>query len=356
MTTLAVWFTAYTLAVEPPVINSYAGTGQAGYAGDGGPAAKATLNGPFDVAITPAGHVYFSDTSNHCVRRVDGKTGVVTTVAGTGKKGYTGDGGPATQATFNEPYGVELDAEGNLYIVDRLNYCVRVVEATSQKIRTLAGTGKAGYSGDGGPAAQAQLREPNGIALDGKGKLYIADVADQRLRVVDLKSGTIATFCGTGKKASLGDGGLLAEASLFGPRAVAVAPDGAVYVVEREGHRVRKIDVAKKTITAFAGTGKKGYTGDGGPALAATFNGPKEIDIDRNGNLFIVDTENEVIRRIDATTGKITTVAGNGKRGNTGNAGVATAATLGRPHGVCVGADGAIYIGDTLSHQVRVVR
>jgi streptogramin lyase len=355
---IATLFISAVLAAPPGTIASFAGTGQKGYTGDGGPAAAAQLDNPFDVAFDAAGNLYFSDTNNHVVRRVDAKMGTITTVAGSGRKGYSGDGGPATKAELNEPYGIELDSDGNLYIVDRLNFSIRVVDAKEQTIRTLAGTGKTGKSEDGGPADKAAFAEPNGLCLDGKGKLYVADVKDQRVRVIDLKAGTIGTACGTsGKKATAGDGGPVAKATLNGPRAVAVGPDGSLFVVEREGNCVRRIDFAKGTIERFAGTGKKGFTGDGGPAKDATFDGPKEIDIDKNGTVFVVDTENETIRRIDAKTGIVTTAAGKGrtKSPGRGNGGPATAATLGRPHGVAV-RDGAVYIGDTLSHMIRVVK
>lgn len=347
------------LAAGAPTISAFAGTGEKGFAGDGGPAAKAKLDQPFDVALDRSGNLYFSDTFNHRIRRVDAKTGVITNVAGNGKKGYAGDGGPATDASLNEPYGVELDADGNLFLVDRLNFVVRRVEAKSGVITTVAGTGgKSGYGGDGGPATLAGFKEPNGICLDGKGKLYVADVADHRVRVVDLKTGVITTLCGTGKGATAGDGGAFKDAALNGPRAVAVGPDGSIYVVERNGNTVRRIDFARGAIDRFAGTGQRGYGGDGGPALAATFDGPKEIDIDKDGNVYVVDTENEAIRRIDAKTRVVTTVAGKGrtKTPGLGDGGPATAATLGRPHGVAVGPDGAVYIGDTNSHRIRVVR
>jgi streptogramin lyase len=351
---------ALALGADPaPTITAVAGTGQQGYSGDGGPATQAQLNQPFDVAFDRQGRLYFSDTFNHRVRMVDPKTGVITTVAGNGKKGFGGDGGPATEAVLNEPYGIKLDAGGNLYIVDRLNYCVRKVDTKSGTMSTLAGTGgKSGFSGDGGPADKALMKEPNGICLDGKGKLYIADVSDHRIRVVDLKSGTIDTLAGTGKGASTGDGGPYKSAGLLGPRALIVGPDECLYVVERNGHSVRKIDFAKGTIERYAGTGKRGYTGDGGPAVEATFDGPKEIDIDPAGNVYVVDTENEAIRRIDAKTGIVTTVAGKGrtKTPGLGDGGPATDATLGRPHGVAVGPDGAIYIGDTNSHRIRRVK
>jgi streptogramin lyase len=349
-----------SLSADPaPTISSPVGTGKKGFAGDGGPADKAELDQPFDVAFDRTGNLYFSDTFNHRIRKVDAKTGVITTVAGNGKKGFAGDGGKATDASLNEPYGLELDAEGNLYIVDRLNFCVRKVDAKTAFISTIAGIGgKSGYGGDGGPADKGLLVEPNGLCLDGKGRVYIADVAGHRVRVVDLKSGTIETHVGNGKGASTGDGGPLKDAQLLGPRAVAVGPDGKLYIVERNGHCVRRVDPTKGMIERFAGTGKRGFAGDGGKAVDATFDGPKEIDIDRDGNVFVVDTENEVIRKIDAKTGIVMTVAGKGrtKTPGLGDGGPATAGTLGRPHGVAVGPDGALYIGDTNSHRIRKVK
>ncbi|MCS6863773.1 MAG: hypothetical protein RMJ56_17105 [Gemmataceae bacterium] len=349
-----------TVAAAPqPTITSPVGTGKKGFAGDGGPATQAELNQPFDVTFDALGHMYFSDTFNHRVRKVDAKTGIITTVAGNGQKGFAGDGGKATEASLNEPYGVKVDSDGNLYIVDRLNYCIRKVDAKTGIISTVAGTGgKSGYAGDGGPAHQALLVEPNGICLDQRGQLYIADVAGHRIRVVDLKTGTINTLLGNGKGVTAGDGGPLKDATTFGPRAVAMHPDGSLILVERNGHCVRRLDLARGTISRFAGTGRRGYSGDGGKALEATFDGPKELDIDNDGNVYIVDTENEAIRRIDAKTGIITTIAGKGrtKTPGLGDGGPATEATLGRPHGVAVGPDGGIYIGDTNSHRIRRVK
>jgi DNA-binding beta-propeller fold protein YncE len=349
---------ALLLAAPPssPTIRTAAGTGQAGDSGDGGPALEARLNQPFDVAFDAAGNLYFSDTGNHRIRRVDAKSGTIASVAGDGTKGFAGDGGPAARARLNEPYGVVLDAAGNLYFADRLNQRVRRVDGRSGVIETIAGDGSKAYSGDGGPAARAGLVEPNGVALDRAGrKLYIADVADHRVRVVDLASGTIATFAGTGRNKHDGDGGPAQAASIAGARAVDVGPDGTVFILERQGNTLRAVDPRTGTITTRAGTGAKGNSGDGGPARAATFNGPKELAVDEAGNVFIVDTENHTIRRIDARDGTLSTVAGSGRRGGEGDGGPATTAQLDRPHGVAIGPDGAIWIGDTNNHRVRRV-
>jgi streptogramin lyase len=348
---------------DAAVIDSVAGTGQAGYAGDGGPAVKALLNQPFHCELAHEGDVpvlYIAEAFNHCVRKVDLMTGTIRTVAGTGQRGYTGDGGPATKATFNEPYAVVADAEGNLCIVDRLNAVVRKVDRRTGIVSTLAGTGQKGSAGDGGPADKALLREPNDCCLDGRGGLLIADVGDWRIRRVDLKTGIITTFAGTGRvagkidRAALGDGGPAAKAVIPGARAVCVDGRGNTYICEREGNAIRKVDAAG-TITTVAGTGMRGYTGDGGDARRATFNGPKGIRCDSAGNIYVVDTENHAIRRIDAKTNIVTTVAG-GRKGAGGDGGAARAAGLDRPHGCVVAPDGTLYIADSNNHRVRRVR
>lgn len=340
----------------PPTIGTAVGAGEQGDRGDGGPARSALLNQPFDVAFDESGTLYLSDTFNHKIRKVDVKSGIISTVAGNGDKGFSGDGGPATTARLNEPYGVVLDPLGNLYFVDRLNRRVRRVDAKTRVITTVAGDGSNTFSGDGGPGASAGMIEPNGVALDPQAsRLYIADVADHRVRVVDLADGRISTFAGNGKGAREGDGGPASQASIFGARAVEVGPDGTVYILERQGNSLRSVDPKTGRISTVAGTGAKGYSGDGGPALLATFNGPKELAIDPTGNFLIVDTENQAIRRVDAKSGVITTLAGSGKRGGSGDGGPATEAQLGRPHGVAVGPDGAVYIGDTENHRIRKV-
>jgi hypothetical protein len=320
------------------------GDGTQGFSGDGGPATVARLNSPFDVAFDASGNLFLSDTFNHRIRRVDARTGLISTIAGEGSRGFSGDGGPATLARLNEPYGLEFSPAGDLYFADRLNGRVRKIDGKSGLITTVAGDGSKSGTGDGGPASKAGLVEPNGVAIDAKGRLFIADVADNRFRVVDLPTGLISTFSGTGRDRHTGDGGPAARASIAGARAVAVGRDGVVYLIERQGNTLRAVDPADGTIRTVAGTGATGYTGDGGPAIEATFNGPKELHIERSGNVLIVDTENHAIRRYDATSHEITTVAGGLRSGATG--------TLDHPHGVVEGPDGTIYVGDTGNHRI----
>jgi streptogramin lyase len=344
------------MATQSWIITTAVGTGEKGYAGDGGPATRAQLNGPFDVGFDTSGNLYFSDTFNHCIRRVDGRTSVITTLAGCGEPGFSGDDGPATGARFNEPYGIAVDRSGNVYVADRHNHCVRRVEAASGIVTTFAGNGCAGFDGDDGPAARAVMSEPNGLALDSaQSRLFIADVADHRVRVVDLASGTIWTFAGTGEAEHSGDGGPATKAGIYGARAVKVAADGTVFVLERQGSTLRAVDPRSGVITTLAGTGVRSYTGDNGPALAATFDAPKELTIDGGGNLLIVDTENHAIRKIDIRSNTVATVVGSGRQGGDGDGGPATSAALDRPHGAAVATDGSIYIGDTNNHRIRKV-
>ena len=335
------------------VIQTIVGTGEAGYSGDGGPAANATCREPFMCAFDAAGNLYVAEARNHCIRKVDHATGVITTVAGTGQPGYSGDGGPATRATIHEPYALQVDRNGDIYIVDRLNAAVRKVEAATGIITTIAGTGEPGYGGDGGPGIKAQLREPNDCFLDGQGGLLIADIQDQRIRRVDLGSGIITTFAGNGEKLRSGDGRPATRASILGARAVCMDGRGNTYICEREGNGVRKVD-ARGIMSTFAGTGERGYTGDNGSALAATWGAPKAIRCDSHDNIVVVDTENHAIRRIHWATGVVTTIAG-GHRGGDGDSGPATAAGLDRPHGCGIDSQGNLYIADSNNHRVRVV-
>ncbi len=305
------------------------------------------------VDFDSAGNLFYTESRNNVVRRVDKTTGVVTTVAGTGESGYGGDGGPATQATMREPYSLQVDGNGDIYIVDRLNAVVRKVDAATGIITTVAGTGEVGYSGDGGPGDQAMLREPNDCFLDGKGGLLIADIQDQRIRRLDLISGMISTFAGNGDKERSGDGKPALESSFLGSRAVCMDSKGNTYIAEREGNGVRKID-ASGIMSTVAGTGERGYEGDGGPALTATWGSPKALRCDAQDNVVVVDTENHAIRVIHADSGIVTTIAG-GRLGGEGDGGPATEAAMDRPHGCGIDIDGNIFVADSNNHRVRVV-
>ena len=336
-------------------ITSIVGNGEQGFSGDGGPAALATMDNPFHVEFDPSYRwLYIADCFNYAIRRLDTQTGELTTFAGTGEAGHTGDGGPATEAKIDEIYAIQVDDNGDVYILQRFNPAIRRIDIATGVISTVAGDTTVGYGGDGGPAIQAQMREPNDCILDGEGGLLIADIQDQRIRRLDIASGMINTFAGTGEKEHTGNGGLAIDAGIFGARAVCVDGRGNTYVCEREGNTLRRID-SDGIITRVAGTGATGYSGDGGPAIDCEFNGPKAIRCDGDGNVLIVDTENHAIRKYDASSGIITTVAG-GHEGPDGDGGPAVGAGLARPHGVVVDGDGAMYIADSENHRIRVVR
>ena len=334
-------------------IQTVVGTGEEGYAGDGGLATQALIGEAYGCAFDTEDNLYICDGRNHTVRRIDRNLWVITTVAGTGAAGYSGDGGPAIQATMDNIYSLVVDPNGDIYLADRLNAAVRKVDASTGIITTVVGTGEPGYSGDGGPGPQAQIREPNDFCLDGKGSLLIVDILDQRVRRLDLKTGFITTFAGDGEKRRTGDGGPADEASVMGPRAICMDSQGNIYIAEREGNGVRKVD-ANGIISTFAGTGERGYSGDGGPALTATWGAPKAMRCDHNDNVIVVDTENNAVRRVDISTGIVTTIAG-GHRGGDGDGGSATDAGLERPHGCGIDREGNLYIADGINHRVRVV-
>ena len=342
------------MAFEPGMIQTYVGTGEAGYAGDGGLAIQALCTEPFMCDFDAAGNLFYTESRNNIVRRVDNETGVITTVAGTGEAGNSGDGGLATQATMREPYSLQVDSGNNdIYIVDRLSAVIRKVDGSTGIISTVAGTGELGYSGDGGPGNQATMVEPNDCFLDGKGGLLIADIQDQRIRRLDLISGVISTFAGNGDKERSGDGKLAVEASFLGSRAVCMDSKGNTYVAEREGNGVRKIDT-NGIMSTVAGTGERGYEGDGGPALTATWGSPKALRCDSHDNVVVVDTENHAIRVIDMATGIVNTIAG-GRLGGDGEGGPAAEAGMDRPHGFGIDNQGNIFVADSNNHRVRVV-
>jgi len=336
-------------------IQTIAGNGRAGYSGDKGPATSAQINNPYGLRIGPDGAMYICEIGSHVIRRVDLKTGIISTFAGTGEKGNSGDGGPAIEARMNEPYELVFDRAGNLLFTDMQEHVIRRIDHATHVITTIAGTGQPGFSGDGGPAIKAQLRQPHSIALAPDGGLLICDIGNHRIRRVDLKSGVMTTFAGTGEKKPTPDGAPLEGTPLNGPRALDVDDKGNLWLVLREGNAMHRIDPKAKKIYHVGGTGEKGFTGDGADAKLAKLNGPKGISWSPKG-IYIADTENHAIRRIDEKTGVITTVAGTGSKGDGPVGKEPLKCQLNRPHGILVTRDGTVYIDDSESHRLRKLK
>ena len=253
-----------------PTVTTVLGTGVAGFS-------DTQVNNPYGIITGPDGALYFCDLDNQRIRRFDPKTKAVTTVAGNGEKGYAGDGGPALSASLNMPHEIQFDRAGNLYIAERDNHVIRKVDGRTHVISTVAGTGVAGFSGDGGSGATAQLRQPHSIVFDRDGTLLICDIGNQRIRRLHLDTGVIETWAGTGQASETPDGAPVAGTPLRGPRTMAMAPNGDLYLALREGNAILRIDARTQTLHRIAGTGEQGYSGDGGPALAAKLGGPKGL-------------------------------------------------------------------------------
>ncbi|GAB3690750.1 hypothetical protein GCM10027592_08230 [Spirosoma flavus] len=318
--------------------------------GDGGPATNASLAYPIGVAIDTLGNFYIVDSDNNRIRKVT-TSGTITTVAGNGTPGFSGDGGPATAASLDNPNSVAVDSLGNLYIADFNNHRIRKV-TTSGIITTVAGSGTFGFGGDGRPATSAKLWYPRGVAVDGRGNLYIADFYNYRIRKVDT-SGVITTVAGNGTFGFGGDGGPATNASLSYPYGVSVDRIGNLYVADRDNQRIRKVTTSG-VITTVAGNGSQGFSGDGGPATAASFSYPTDVVADSLGNLYIADPNNQRIRKVN-TSGIITTVAGTGSPNFGGDGGPATAATMAYPSGVAVDKLGNLFIADQGNNRIRKV-
>jgi sugar lactone lactonase YvrE len=346
-----------TAAVSAQTIDTIAGTGKPDDNGDRGPGRFVNIGDPFGVEIGPDGALYICEVRNHRVWRLDFKSGEAKVIAGNGTKGHSGDGGPAIKAQLNEPYEVRFDRAGNMLFVEMQNQLVRKVDAKTGTISTIAGKGEKGFGGDGGPATAALMSSPHSIALDAADNLYIADIGNHRIRKVDAKTGIITTIAGNGQREQPAAGKAGPDMPMLGPRALFIDGD-TMWIALREGHAVWRMSLASGMLAHVAGTGQKGFAGDEGPAKTATLNGPKGIAVGPDKCVYVADTENHAIRKIDLTSGRMSTIAGRGPehKGAEGDGGPATKATMDRPHGICVGPDGAVYIGDTLTHRVRRVK
>ena len=343
-------------------IATVAGTGEKGFAGDGVKATEAQLDNPFGVIVGPEGDIYFTDTGNHCIRKISRKSGKITTVVGQGgKSGYAGDGGPAEEALCFEPYELRFHRNGDLYWVEMKNHLIRRMDGRTGLVHTVAGTGESGFGGDGGPATEAQMNRPHSIQFDASFEhLLICDIGNHRLRRIHLDSGRIETWGGTGKKAPTPDGARVSpETPLNGPRALDIAPNGDLWLALREGNQVYRIDVETETLHHVAGTGKKGFDGNGGPASEATLSGPKGVAISPDGSLvYLADTESHTVRAIDLRNDPPTLelIAGTGKKGDGPDSPDPLKCEMARLHGVGVDPiTGDLYIGDSETHKVRKI-
>lgn len=313
------------------------------------------LNHPMGLCVDDAGHIYVADTGNHRVCKVEPTTGTMTVIAGNGQEGKAGDGGPATLAGLKRPMGLHVDALGNLFIADSGNHRVRRVDSATGTITTVAGSALADYSGDGGLATNARLHRPTDVHVDEAGNLLICDAGNYRVRRVDAKTGTITTVAGNGQSEPSGDGSPAASVALGWPWGIALDGSGSIYVAVHSGHRIRKVDTGTGTITTVAGDGRGGSAGDGGPATGAHLNYPTGIGVDRSGDLYIADTDNHRIRKVDRISGIISTVAGTGGRGFSGDGEPAVDARLHSPSAIAVDRTGDLYVADSGNDRIRKV-
>lgn len=337
------------VTTQAQIISTIVGDGFAGFTGDGGAATSARLNTPYGICTDAAGNIYIPDAGNRRLRKID-PSGVISTIAGTGVLGYSGDGGPASAAQLNEPSCVFADGSGNIFIADQYNNCVRKIDV-SGIITTVAGNGTAGFSGDGGAATSAKLNRPYSVAVDASGNIFIADRLNNRIRKVNT-SGTISTFAGAGTAGFSGDGGTATAAQLFQPVSLCISSGGDMYITDWGNYRVRKVNAAG-TISTIAGDGSLSYA-DGVPAISTGLIYPYGVSIDCGGNIYVGEANGYRVRRIN-TSGVIHTIAGNGTFGYSGDGGPATAAQLLFPMALAIDAAGDMLVSDQGNHCIRKI-
>lgn len=346
-----IWLFFFAGSVKAQIVYTYAGNGIAGFSGDGGPATLAQVNSPDFITIDAGGNIYFGDNTNTRIRKVT-PSGIITTIAGTGVAGFSGDGGPATSAQIKGPKGIAIDAVGNIYFVDRANLRIRKINTTGI-ISTIAGTGASSYTGDGGPATSATLGWPWDIKIDASGNIIFSDFGNHCIRKIDA-AGIITTIVGNGNQGNSGDGGPATSALLNFPTGITF--DGVGNLIIANGHssaNIRKVNTSG-IINSICGTGVAGYSGDGGPATSAQTYLPDGITLDASGNIYFCDGYNYRIRKIN-TSGIISTIAGIGTTGYSGDGGLATLAQMEYPTGIAIDASGNIYFADPYNNRVRVI-
>jgi hypothetical protein len=338
------------------IISRVAGSSVYGYAGDGGDAGNATLNNPLSESVDKKGNIYITDFDNHVIRKIDARTNIITTVAGNGIAGFSGDGGLATQASLAYAFHTTVDDEGNLYISDLGNNRIRKVNKASGIITTIAGTGVSGFNGDGNTALATNLSIPMGIAFDKKGNLLISDEAGLRLRSMNLRTKIITTIAGNGIRGYSGDGGPATQAMFnFIWNVVVDNARGDIYISDEFNYRIRKIDPESGVITTVAGNGILGNSGNGGLATNASFTQPVGIAVDKKGNVYVSDEILSQIYRVDKKTGVINLIAGNGTNGYFGDGGPAIMALLSHPNSLAMDPEGNLFICDSNNNRIRKI-
>ena len=308
---------------------------------------------PSAIVFDPQGNLYLAETASHVIRKVD-PTGIITTIAGTGTQGFSGDNGSATAAQLDSPQGLALDAANNLYIADTHSHCIRKITASTGIITTIAGTGTPGFDGDSGPATGAHLNLPTALVIDTIGNLYFADTQNHRIRKITAATGIITTIAGAGTQGFSGDNGPATAANIDSPTGLAVDATGNLYLADTHNHRIRRVAATTGVITTIAGT-TPGFGGDNAPASAASLALPHGLTVDATGNIYIADTANHRIRRIDATTGTITTIVGEGTQTFAGDNGQAASASLDTPRTTALTSTGLVTLADTANQRIRQI-